>query len=83
MGFVGHFEENKLRLRNQVKAWLLKGPVGRPSKKGRESGARTVGSRPGQHEGLHWEVSRQTVWTQLGTVIKLRPSHLEGTSEVI
>lgn len=32
---------------------------------------------------LHWEVGRQTVWAQLGIVIKLRLSQLEGTSEVI
>lgn len=41
-----------------------------------------MGSQPGQRGELHWEVGRQTVWAQLRTVIKLRLSQLEGTSEV-
>lgn len=60
--------------------------MSRPSKKGWGGGRakqRAVGSLPGQRGGVHQEVGRQTVWGQLGTVIKFRLSQLEGASEVI
>lgn len=49
---------------------------------GGEREARGPGVLPGWRGGLRWEISRQTVWGQLGTVIKFRLSQLEQTSEV-